>query len=165
MNQAFEALDKIDKVVEEAVEVKIEIIGMDEIVPEETIARVQQLSVKEQIFMTLAAADCGAAAQSIINSMNIALSDSGKELFAELNTAPVEEQKMTEVRERLTELFPAHVVMRDNVYYHVHVMTVKMTVDGVEQTYYFGLRLDEFGVWQLIELNATEVGEDTLVQK
>ena len=36
---------------------------------------------------------------------------------------------------------------------------------GVEQTYYFGLRLDEFGVWQLIELNATEVGEDTLVQK
>ena len=36
---------------------------------------------------------------------------------------------------------------------------------GVEQTYYFGLRLDEFGVWQLIELNATEVGEKTLVQK
>lgn len=105
------------------------------------------------------------AAQSIINSMNIALSDSGKELFAELNTAPVEEQKMTEVRERLTELFPAHVIMRDNVYYHVNVMTVKMTVDGVEQTYYFGLRLDEFGLWQLIELNATEVGEKTLVQK
>lgn len=50
-------------------------------------------------------------------------------------------------------------------HYHVNVMTVKMTVDGVEQTYYFGLRLDEFGVWQLIELNATEVGEDTLVQK
>ena len=44
-------------------------------------------------------------------------------------------------------------------------MTVKMTVDGVEQTYYFGLRLDEFGLWQVIELNATEVGEDTLVQK
>ena len=165
MNQAFEALDKIDKVVEEAVEVKIEIIGMDEIVPEETIARVQQLSVKEQIFMTLAAADCGAAAQSIINSMNIALSDSGKELFAELNTAPVEEQKMTEVRERLTELFPAHVIMRDNVYYHVNVMTVKMTVDGVEQTYYFGLRLDEFGLWQMIELAENEVGEETLVQK
>ena len=41
----------------------------------------------------------------------------------------------------------------------------KMTVDGVEQTYYFGLRLDEFGLWQMIELNATEVGEDTLVQK
>lgn len=81
------------------------------------------------------------------------------------NTAPVEEQKMTEVRERLTELFPAHVIMRDNVYYHVNVMTVKMTVDGVEQTYYFGLRLDEFGLWQLIELAENEVGEDTLVQK
>lgn len=105
------------------------------------------------------------AAQSIINSMNIALSDSGKELFAELNTAPVEEQKMTEVRERLTELFPVHVIMRDNVYYHVHVMTVKMTVDGVEQTYYFGLRLDEFGLWQMIELAENEVGEETLVQK
>lgn len=50
-------------------------------------------------------------------------------------------------------------------HYHVNVMTVKMTVDGVEQTYYFGLRLDEFGLWQMIEMNATEVGEDTLVQK
>lgn len=50
-------------------------------------------------------------------------------------------------------------------HYHVRVMTVKMTVDGVEQTYYFGLRLDEFGLWQMIELNATEVGEETLVQK
>ena len=36
---------------------------------------------------------------------------------------------------------------------------------GVEQTFYFGLRLDEFGVWQLIELAENEVGEDTLVQK
>ena len=36
-------------------------------------------------------------------------------------------------------------------HYHVHVMTVK--------------RLDEFGLWQMIELNATEVGEETLVQK
>lgn len=50
-------------------------------------------------------------------------------------------------------------------HYHVHVMTVKMTVDGVEQTYYFGLRLDEFGLWQMIELAENEVGEDTLVQK
>ena len=52
-----------------------------------------------------------------------------------------------------------------NAHYHVHVMTVKMTVAGVEQTYYFGLRLDEFGVWQLIERAENEVGEDTLVQK
>ena len=37
--------------------------------------------------------------------------------------------------------------------------------DGVEQTYYFGLRLDEFGLWQMIELAENEVGEDTLVQK
>ena len=50
-------------------------------------------------------------------------------------------------------------------YYHVNVMTVKMTVDGVEQTYYFGLRLDEFGLWRMIELAENEVGEDTLVQK
>ena len=40
-----------------------------------------------------------------------------------------------------------------------------VTVDGVEQTYYFGLRLDEFGLWQMIELAENEVGEDTLVQK
>ena len=35
----------------------------------------------------------------------------------------------------------------------------------MEQTYYFGLRLDEFGVWQMIELAENEVGEETLVQK
>lgn len=56
-------------------------------------------------------------------------------------------------------------ILWGNVYYHVNVMTVKMTVDGVEQTYYFGLRLDEFGLWQMIELAENEVGEDTLVQK
>lgn len=37
--------------------------------------------------------------------------------------------------------------------------------DAMEQTYYFGLRLDEFGLWQMIELAENEVGEDTLVQK
>lgn len=49
---------------------------------------------------------------------------------------------------------------------HPNARIVSVNKDaGVEQTYYFGLRLDEFGVWQLIELNATEVGEKTLVQK
>ncbi len=49
---------------------------------------------------------------------------------------------------------------------HPNARIVSFNEDaGVEQTYYFGLRLDEFGLWQLIELNATEVGEDTLVQK
>ena len=49
---------------------------------------------------------------------------------------------------------------------HPNARIVSFNKDaGVEQTYYFCLRLDEFGVWQLIELNATEVGEDTLVQK
>ena len=37
--------------------------------------------------------------------------------------------------------------------------------DAMGQTYYFGLRLDEFGLWQMIELAENEVGEDTLVQK
>lgn len=72
---------------------------------------------------------------------------------------------MTEVRERDRNCSPLTSSCCDNVYYHVNVMTVKMTVDGVEQTYYFGLRLDEFGLWQMIELAENEVGEDTLVQK
>ena len=49
---------------------------------------------------------------------------------------------------------------------HPNARIVSFNKDaGVEQTYYFGLRLDEFGLWQMIELNATEVGEKTLVQK
>ena len=51
-------------------------------------------------------------------------------------------------------------------YTHPNARIVSFNKDaGVEQTYYFGLRLDEFGVWQLIELAENEVGEDTLVQK
>lgn len=51
-------------------------------------------------------------------------------------------------------------------YTHPNARIVSFNKDaGVEQTYYFGLRLDEFGLWQMIELNATEVGEETLVQK
>ena len=55
--------------------------------------------------------------------------------------------------------------MRDNVYYHVHVMTVNITVDGVKTTYYFGLRLDEFGLWQMVELTSDEASENTLLKK
>ena len=131
----------------------------------ETFARVQQLPVKEQLLMMLAAADCGTVSKSIMASMEMTFSDSSNALFKELNKAPATDQDRATVEARLTELFPVHVIMRDNVYYHVHVMTVKMTVDGVEQTYYFGLRLDEYGIWQMVELAETEVGEDTLVQK
>lgn len=49
---------------------------------------------------------------------------------------------------------------------HPNARIVSFNKDaGVEQTYYFGLRLDEFGLWQMIELAENEVGEDTLVQK
>ena len=65
----------------------------------------------------------------------------------------------------MTELFPVHVIVRDNVYYHVHVMTVNITVDGVKTTYYFGLRLDEFGLWQMVELTSDEASENTLLKK
>ena len=163
--QVFDAMDTLDRAAAQSQNVKIEIVGMEEIMPEEAFARVQQLPVKEQLMMMLAAADCGTVSKSIMASTEMTFSDSGDVLFKELNKAPATDQDRATVEARLTELFPVHVIMRDNVYYHVHVMTVKMTVDGVEQTYYFGLRLDEFGLWQMVELAETEVGEDTLVQK
>ncbi len=163
--QAFDVMDAFDRTAAQSQNVQIEIVGMETVMSEENLARVQRLPVKEQLLMILAAADCGTVSKSIMSTMELTLSNSSDALFKELNKATATDQDRQTVENRLTELFPVHVIMRDNVYYHVHVMTVKMTVDGVEQTYYFGLRLDEFGLWQMIELNATEVGEDTLVQK
>ena len=165
MHKTFNTLDEIEREIQQTANVEIEIVGMEEIMPEETAVRVQQLSVKEQLLMTLTAADCGSVAQSIVDSMNLTLTENAKTLFGELNATPVEEQKVSEVRQRLTELFPVHVIVRDNVYYHVHVMTVNITVDGVKTTYYFGLRLDEFGLWQMVELTSDEASENTLLKK
>ena len=65
----------------------------------------------------------------------------------------------------MNELFPIHVIQRNQVYYYVYVMTVNVTVDGVEKTYYFGFRLDEFSRWQMMELTEEEAGEKTLLKK
>ena len=165
MIKAFQTIDEVEKSIRKAKQVQIEVVGLKELVEHEVYARVQNLSLREQVFMTLAAADCGAITQSILDSMNDTLTAPAGKLFAELNATSVGQQKVSEVKARMNELFPIHVIQRNQVYYYVYVMTVNVTADGVEKTYYFGFRLDEFSRWQMMELTEEEAGEKTLLKK
>ena len=165
MIKAFQTIDEVEKSIRKAKQVQIEVVGLKELVEHEVYARVQNLSLREQVFMTLAAADCGAITQSILDSMNDTLTAPAGKLFAELNATSVGQQKVSEIKTRMNELFPIHVIQRNQVYYYVYVMTVNVTADGVEKTYYFGFRLDEFSRWQMMELTEEEAGEKTLLKK
>ena len=140
----------------------IEVVGAKEAMEENEYVKLQELSVQEQILVTLSSVGCEEVMQSIVQVMNIAFSEKADELVTQVRSRiePTEiPGTVEEVQKKMEETFPVHEMKIGGVSYRFYVMEVNVRTNGQKQSFYFGFHLDENGQWQMIRLTEEDLAQ------
>ena len=163
--KAFEAMAEMEEVVkttETNTTTIVEVVGAKEAMEETEYVKLQELSVQEQILVTLSSVGCEDVMQSLVQVMNIALSEKADELVTQMRsrmeptTLPGTAE---EVEKKMAETFAAREMKIDGVSYRFYIMEVNLKTDGQKRSVYFGFHLDEKGQWQMIRLTEEELAQ------
>ena len=165
--KAFEAMAELEELVKTTETTQntttiVEVVGAKEAMEKTEYVKLQELSVQEQILVTLSSVGCEDVMQSIVQVMNIALSEKADELVTQMHNR-IEPTTLSgtaeEVEKKMAETFQTREMKIEGVSYRFYIMEVHLKTDGQKRSVYFGFHLDEKGQWQMIRLTEEELAQ------
>ena len=137
-------------------EVKVEVVGAQQVMTETEYAQLKTLPAQEQILVTLASIGFEEVVNAAVETMNnVELSDNALKLMdtvsARMTAASTEERE--EMETKLAKYFPVREIEVGGVTYPYFVMELQIEVDGVLTIQRYGFRMDENGEWIFVMLN------------
>ena len=137
-------------------EVKVEVVGAQQVMTETEYTQLKALPVQEQILVTLASIGFKDAVSAAVETMNnVSLSDNAVSLMETVSTrmteANAEEREQMETK--LAKYFPVREIEVGGVTYPYFVMELQIEVDGELTIQRYGFRMDENGEWIFVMLN------------
>lgn len=140
----------------------VEVVGAKEAMEKTEYVKLQELSVQEQILVTLSSVGCEDVMQSLVQVMNIALSEKADELVTQMRSR-IEPTTLSgtvkEAEKKMAETFQTREMKIEGVSYRFYIMEVHLKTDGQKRSVYFGFHLDEKGQWQMIRLTEEELAQ------
>ena len=165
--KAFEAMAELEELVKTTETTQntttiVEVVGAKEAMEKTEYVKLQELSVQEQILVTLSSVGCEEVMQSIVQVMNIALSEKADELVTQMHNR-IEPTTLSgiakEAEKKMAEAFQTREMKIEGVSYRFYIMEVHLKTDGQKRSVYFGFHLDEKGQWQMIRLTEEELAQ------
>ena len=137
-------------------EVKVEVVGAQQVMTETEYAQLKTLPVQEQVLVTLASIGFEEVVNAAVETMNnVELSDNALKLMdtvsARMTAASTEERE--EMETKLAKYFPVREIEVGGVTYPYFVMELQIEVDGVLTIQRYGFRMDENGEWVFVMLS------------
>ena len=136
-------LEAIDQAVEEGADVRVDVVGAQELLTEAEYDALKALPVREQILVTLACVDWGT--DGALDAPDVPVSGQAvsllEEIGARLNALTPEERGAQEAR--LAELFPVGEKAADGVMRPYRAFDVRIDVDGETRVQRYDLPLDQ----------------------
>ena len=140
----------------EGSEVRIEVVGAQQVMTETEYTQLKTLSAQEQILVTLASIGFEEVVNAAVETMNdVELSADAQALMSSvserMNQATAQEREQME--EKLAEYFPVREIEMDGKTYPYFVMELEIEVDGELTIQRYGFRMDENGEWIFVMLS------------
>lgn len=140
-------------------EVTIELSGMRLILTEEELALMDELSVTEQILLTLSAVGMADVTEAALDAMDAELSEAAQALDARIaeRISAMDEAEQAALAETLDAYFPLEEAEIDGQTRQLFTLELQIDVDGEARVQRYSFALQEDGSWAFADYEVKQV--------